>query len=254
MSKMGYCSRAQATALIRQGRIRVNGRLARDPEMPVRFGVDSLEFDDARISQQARIYLAMNKPRGLVTTTSDEQGRATVYQLLTPEMKDSLGLGDGWVAPVGRLDKASEGLLLLSNDSEWAAKITDPNSHLDKRYHVQTDCIGDDQLLQRLVRGARAGSEVLQVKHVRVIRQASKTSWLEVTLDEGKNRHIRRLLGALGVEVLRLVRVGIGPLVLGDLKKRGVRRLTPQEKSSIDRALAEKHPQKHNRRVPIDVG
>jgi 23S rRNA pseudouridine2605 synthase len=177
----------------------------------------------------------------VVTTASDEKRRETVYDLLEP--------GLPWVGPVGRLDKASEGLLLLTNDSKWAAKITEPASHLEKKYHVQVDCVADANLLARIIRGcavetsvgresfAREPAEHLRVKGARRLRQGDKNSWLEITLDEGKNRQIRRLLEAQGVRVLRLVRVSIGPLVLGDLKKGSVRRLTAEEEKAIDRAL-----------------
>ena len=122
--------------------------------------------------------------------------------------------GTDWVGPVGRLDKASEGLLLFTNDSKWAAKITDSNSRLEKRYHVQVDCVAGDDLLVRTRRGVEVGGERLRVKAASVLRVGGKNSWLEISLDEGKNRHIRRLLEGLGVQVLRLVRVSIGPLEL----------------------------------------
>jgi len=132
---MGYCSRSQAAVLIRAGRVTLNRRVARDPESPVRMPDgridDRIEVDGSPLDKTPAIYLLMNKPRGVVTTASDEKGRATVYDLLEP--------GLPWVGPVGRLDKASEGLLLLTNDSEWAAKITEPSSRLDKKYHVQVD-------------------------------------------------------------------------------------------------------------------
>jgi 23S rRNA pseudouridine2605 synthase len=221
---MGYCSRSQAAILIRAGRVTLNGRIVRDPESPARTPQDRIEVDGSSLDKTPAIYLAMNKPRGIVTTASDEKGRATVYDLLEP--------GSSWVSPVGRLDKASEGLLLLTNDSEWAAKITEPSSHLDKKYHVQVDCVADADLLARITRG-----ENVRAKTVRLLRHGDKNSWLEITLDEGKNRQIRRLLEALGVRVLRLVRVSIGPLELGDLKKGSARRLTLEEKKLIDRAL-----------------
>lgn len=214
----------------------------------MRVGRDRIAVDGACIEEPARVYLVVNKPRGVVTSAADEHNRPTVYDLLERAAP--------WVGPVGRLDKASEGLLLLTNDSEWAARITDPASHLDKRYHVQVDCIAGDELLARIRRGVVVDDENLRVKGVGLLRQGGKNSWLEITLDEGKNRQIRRLLAAVGVEVLRLVRVAVGPLELGELKKGEVRRLTAEEKDGIDRALAEsgKRPQKHNRRVPIDVG
>jgi len=234
---MGYCSRSQAAVLIRAGRVTLNGRIARDPESPVRMPWDRIEADGSPLGKTPAIHLVMNKPRGVVTSASDEQGRATVYDLLKP--------GLPWVGPVGRLDKASEGLLLLTNDSEWAAKITEPSSHLDKKYHVQVDRVADADLLAKIERGfavegnvrERGRSEHLRAKEARLLRHGDKNSWLEITLDEGKNRQIRRLLEALEVRVLRLVRVSIGPLELGALKKGSVRRLTPEEKRAIDRAL-----------------
>jgi 23S rRNA pseudouridine2605 synthase len=229
LSKMGFCSRSQARALIREGRVTVNGRRALDPEAPVGAGRDQLAVNGAPVKEREKIYLAMNKPRGVVTTASDEKGRQTVCDLLDP--------GLGWVGPVGRLDKASEGLLLLTNDSEWAARITHPVRHLDKTYHVQVDCVADSDLLQRIRHGVVEGSDLLRAKSARVLRQGQKNTWLEIRLDEGKNRQIRRMLAVLGVGVLRLVRVSIGPLTLGELKKGGVRPLTAAEKRAVDEAL-----------------
>jgi 23S rRNA pseudouridine2605 synthase len=225
---MGYCSRSQAGALIRAGRVTLNGRLVRNPEAPVRMGRDYIAVDGSAVEERQKIYLMMNKPRGLVTTSSDEKGRATVYDLLES------GKYREWVSPVGRLDKASEGLLLLTNDSKWAEKITDPSSHLDKKYHVQVDRVTGDDLLARIAGGVNVGGENLSVKAARVLRVGNKNSWLEITLDEGKNRQIRRLLEALGVQVLRLLRVSVGRLELGDLKKGAVRPLTKAEKRLID--------------------
>ena len=229
LSKLGYCSRSQAAALIRAGRVTVTGRRALDPETPVT-ARGQLAVDGEPVNGREKIYLAMNKPRGVVTTASDEERRRTVYDLLGP--------GHAWVGPVGRLDKASEGLLLLTNDSEWAAKITDPATHLDKTYHVQVDCVADSDLLVRITRGLTVEGDRLRAKTARVLRHGEKNSWLELSLDEGKNRHIRRLLEALDVEVLRLVRVSVGSLELGDLKKGGVRALKPAEKRALDRAIA----------------
>ena len=226
---MGYCSRSRAAALVRDRRVTLNGRIARDPETPTCTPPDRIEIDGSPLEKSPSAYFMMNKPRGVVTTASDEKGRATVYDFLN---------GDGpWVAPVGRLDKASEGLLLLTNDSEWAARITDPASHLDKTYHVQVDCVARPELMVTLERGCVEGGESLCAKRVRALRHGPKNSWLEIVLDEGRNRQIRRMLEALDVGVLRLVRVSIGPLQLGDLPKGGVRALQEQEKQEIDLVL-----------------
>ena len=265
LSKLGYCSRSQAGALVREGRVTVNGRMARDPETPVHLRHDHLAVDDTPVAERARIYLAMNKPRGLVTSASDEEGRATVYDLLASNVaplrrpgtnQETLSGLPEWVGAVGRLDKASEGLLLFTNDSKWAARITDPASGLVKTYHVQVGCIPGDELLARIRRGVSLDGDRLGVRRVRVLRVGIKNGWLEIVLDEGKNRHIRRLLKALGVEVVRLVRVAIGPLELGDLKKGAARLLTGAEKQRIDQALdgGGEVAEKHDGRVPRNVG
>jgi 23S rRNA pseudouridine2605 synthase len=230
ISKSGFCSRAQATQLIRAGRVRLNGAVRRDPEAPVRIGRDRIEIDGHQLKAAAKIYLVMNKPRGIVTTASDEKGRDTVDSRLGEDLP--------WVAPVGRLDKASEGLLLLTNDSEWAARVTAPETHLDKTYHAQIGKIADEALLETLKAGIRTKEgETLKVKRASLLRQGERNSWLEIILDEGKNRHIRRMLETLGIEVLRLIRVAIGPLALGDLAKGAVRPLTHDEKLTLDRAM-----------------
>jgi len=229
MSKMGFCSRSQAAKLIRAGRVRLNGATRRDPETPVSLERDRIEVDRNAITAESKIYLMLNKPRGVVTTASDEKGRQTAYSLLGEKLQ--------WVGPIGRLDKASEGLLLLTNDSEWAARISDPGSHVDKTYHVQIGAQGGETLEDKLVRGVIAGGELLRAKRARVLRAGEKNTWLEIVLDEGKNRQIRRMFEHLGIEILRLVRVAIGPLVLGQLAKGKSRPLATEEKVALDHAV-----------------
>ncbi|HYT21792.1 MAG TPA: pseudouridine synthase [Candidatus Polarisedimenticolia bacterium] len=230
ISKLGYCSRSRAAELIAAGRVKWNGTIRRDPETPVHLEKSCIEIDGQSVARSSKIYLALNKPRGVVTTAADEKGRKTVYSLLPQNLP--------WLAPVGRLDKASEGLLLLTNDSEWAAKITSPETRLDKTYHVQINAIVDETLLRKLLNGIRASDgEFLRVKNAQVLRQGEHNSWLEIILDEGKNRHIRRMLEALKIEVLRLVRVAIGPLALGDLAKGATRMLEEKERQAMDRAI-----------------
>jgi 23S rRNA pseudouridine2605 synthase len=227
MSKLGYCSRSQASTLIAARRVRVNGALVTNAEAPVRLERDKIEVDGQAVRLAEKEYWMLNKPRGVVTTASDEKGRATVY--------DYLKQRDGWLAPVGRLDQASEGLLLLTNDSEWGARILDPAAHVAKTYHVQITALPDDDLLQALRHGVRQGTEILRAERARELRRGNRNSWLEIVLHEGKNRQIRRMLEALGIEVLRLVRVAIGELQLGDLAKGATRRLSPAEKALVER-------------------
>jgi 23S rRNA pseudouridine2605 synthase len=229
LSKLGFCSRSQAAKLIRAGRVRLNGAPRRDPETPVRLEHDRIEVDRNAVTAESRIYLMLNKPRGVVTTASDEKGRETVYSLLGERLP--------WVGPVGRLDKASEGLLLLTNHSEWAARISDPGSHLDKIYHVQVGALAGEPLTDKLVRGVSSGGELLRAKRARVLRAGEKNTWLEIVLDEGKNRQIRRMFEHLGIEVLRLIRVAIGPLALGPLAKGKSRALATAEKFALDKAV-----------------
>jgi 23S rRNA pseudouridine2605 synthase len=232
LSKLGYCSRREAGELIAARRVRLNGSVPRNPETPVRIGRDQIEVDGRKIRAAEKVYWILNKPRGVVTTASDKEGRETVY--------DYLGQGRGWLAPVGRLDKASEGLLLLTNDSEWAARVLSPSSHIAKTYHVQIGTLADDLLLNALREGVREENDFLRVERVRELRRGERNSWLEIVLKEGKNRQIRRMLEALGVEVLRLVRVAIGGLALGSLDKGKSRKLTAAEKSSVEQQN-EKH-------------
>ena len=248
LSKSGYCSRSSASQLIRGGRVRLNGRVIREAETPVALGQDSIEVDGHKLGLAKKLYFALNKPRGIVTSARDEKGRETVYSLL-PESHQ-------WVAPVGRLDKASEGLLLLTNDTDWGARIASPETRLEKTYHVQIAAVADEELVRSIACGVRVPSvdlkrpksfdrrmtrsrnqqdgDFLRVKRVAIVRGGKKTCWLEIVLDEGKNRQIRRLLAILGIEVLRLVRIKIGPLELGNLPKGKVREITQEEKAALD--------------------
>ena len=223
LSKAGICSRTQAAAHVAAGRVAVNGRVVRDPEHPVCEGQDRVTLDGAPLAAAPRRYLALNKPRGLVTTARDESGRDTVYRCFD-------GANLPWLAPVGRLDRASEGLLLFSNDPEWAARVTEPVHGLLKTYHVQIDTIPDAEAMERLHRGENAAHRAA------LLRAGAKNAWLEIVLDEGRNRQIRRLLAANGIEVLRLVRVAIGPIALGELAKGAWRDLDAAEISVLQHA------------------
>lgn len=208
------------------GRVRVNGRIERNPERPTDAGCERLELDGAPVVAATRVYLALNKPRGLVVSAADERGRDTIYSLLTDPALP-------WLGPVGRLDKASEGLLLLTNDTVWAAGITEPSGQLEKTYHVQVAGQPDAATLSRMLDGVDEAGEHLSALRVNLLRLGEKNAWLEIVLDEGRNRHIRRLLQVLGFDVLRLLRVAIGGLVLGELARGGFRHLSAGEVAAL---------------------
>ncbi|HJR13583.1 MAG TPA: pseudouridine synthase [Rhodanobacteraceae bacterium] len=222
LSRMGVCSRSEAARRIASGRVCVNGAVVLDPETPVDAAINRIELDGVMLGSSERTCIVLNKPRGLLVTTSDEQGRETVYALL----RDA---GLPWLAPVGRLDKASEGLLLMSNDPVWAARITEPHLHVLKTYRVQIRGVLGDAALKRLCSGLTDRGEHLSAKSVRTIGGGEKNTWLEIVLAEGRNRQIRRMLTACGHEVLRLMRVSIGSLHLGDLPKGAWRELSESE-------------------------
>lgn len=225
LSKLGVCSRAQGERLVDAGNVRVNGVVVRDRSLRVVPERDRIEVDGVRVGRVEPVYIMLNKPRGLVTTMDDPQGRSTIYECLR-------GASLPFVAPVGRLDKASEGLLLLTNDSRWSSHLTDPESHVDKVYHVQVRGADLPSVMAHVAAGVvePATGELLEVKAISLLRTGSRSgAWFEVVLDEGKNRQLRRIFAAVGVDVLRLIRVAIGPLVLGDLAKGAWRALTPDE-------------------------
>jgi len=223
LSKMGLASRTEAARMIAAGSVSVNGRIVRDPEFPVVRERDIVTLSGQGQKPAQNIYLSLNKPRGLLTTTNDEKGRDTVYRCFD-------GAELPWIAPVGRLDKASEGLLLFTNDTEWAAMITSPESGLDKTYHVHINRLPNPDELEKMRCGVELDGSPHAMKQVSVLRTGEKNAWLEVVLDQGKNRHIRKILAALNFDVLRLIRVQIGHLKLGDLPKGAWRVL---EKSEI---------------------
>ena len=229
LSKLGFCSRAQGERLVDAGKVRVNGTLVRDRSARVTPERDLIEVDGGNVAHVEHVYLMLNKPRGLVTTANDPQGRETIYECLR-------GATVPFVAPVGRLDKASEGLLLLTNDSRWSSQLLDPASHVDKVYHVQVRGTDLTSVADRVAAGIveRATGERLSVKSISLLRTGSRSgAWFEVVLDEGKNRQLRRIFAEVGVEVLRVVRIAIGPIRLGDLAKGAWRWLTADEAKAL---------------------
>ena len=220
LSKLGHCSRAEGERLVTAGRVRVNGQVSRSISFRVVPETDRIEVDGVTVAKAKHVYIALNKPRGLVTTRDDPEGRDTVYDCLDGDLP--------FVGPVGRLDKASEGLLLLTNDTRFANALLDPASHVDKVYHVQAATTHSAGVRECVSAG---------VKSAEVLRIGSRSkAWFTVVLDEGKNRQIRRVFESCGVEVLRLVRVAIGPLELGTLAKGEWRYLTAAEVDGLRKA------------------
>ena len=226
LSKSGLCSRSEAARWVQGGRVRVDGCVVTDPEYPVVQGRSRVTVDGRPLEKPQHRYLMLNKPRGLVTTTQDEKGRETVYRCFD-------GAGLPWIAPVGRLDKASEGLLLFSSDPQWAAAITAHEGGVTKTYHVQVNARIDPVRLAAMADGVEHEGQLLRAVSVQLLREGEKTCWLEVVLDEGRNRHIRRLMEVHGLDVLRLVRVAIGKLELGQLDKGAWRELSVEEMRSL---------------------
>lgn len=229
LSKRGFCSRAEAFLLIRAGRVKVRGKVIKDPETRTRLDESAINIDGKPVSnrQKPGVYVVLNKPRGLVTTMSDELGRDTVFTCFE-------GADLPRLVPVGRLDKASEGMLLFTNDTLLADRITAPESHLSKTYHVQVKPAPSESQLATMREGVDTGATGwMTVNTVRLLRTGGKTAWLEILLVEGKNRQIRKIAEALGLEVLRLVRVAIGGIVLGDLAKGRWRHLSPAEAAGL---------------------
>jgi 23S rRNA pseudouridine2605 synthase len=226
LSKLGFCSRTQAEALIAEGRVTIGGKVTTDPSTWVDLSSAKIAVDGRTVAAEKPVYLMLNKPRGLVTTRHDTEGRPTVFDCLKDHLTSHL-------SPVGRLDKASEGLLLFTNDTEFANALLDPQTHVPKTYHVQIDRLPDEAVLDALRAGVEHDGDTMRAMRAETLREGDKTSWLEITLDEGRNRQIRRMLEALDIEVLRLVRVSIGGLALGALEKGAVRALTEDEVTGL---------------------
>lgn len=231
LSKLGYCSRSEAERLVVEGRVTVDGRKTTDLQTWVDLATTKIAVDGKGIAAETFVYYMLNKPRGLVTTRHDPQGRPTVYDCLKH-------LDHAHLSPVGRLDKASEGLLLFTNDTEFAQALLDPATHVPKTYHVQIDRIVPAGTLTSFTSGVEHDGETLQARRAVILREGEKNAWLEIELDEGKNRQIRRMLEVLDIGVLRLVRVAIGALPLGDLAKGDVRALTTAEIEMLRAAIS----------------
>jgi 23S rRNA pseudouridine2605 synthase len=220
LSKAGLCSRTVAAEWIRAGRVTVAGVVVRDPERLVAERKD-VRVDGRRLVAPERCYWALNKPRGIVTTRSDPGGRATVYALLRRL--------ETWVVPVGRLDRDTTGLLLLTNDTAFADRVTNPDSHVEKTYRATVRPRLSDEALDRLRAGVVLADGPTRPAKVSRISDRGPTSLIEITITEGRNRQVRRMVQEVGAKVERLARISIGPVSLGDLPAGGLRRLSAAE-------------------------
>jgi 23S rRNA pseudouridine2605 synthase len=225
LSKGGAGSRTEASQWIRAGRVRVEGRVVRDPETWVDPGSERVELDGEPLRAPRPVYLLLCKPRGVVTTARDPAGRKTVFDLL-PEQA-------GHLFTVGRLDLDTSGLLLLTNDSQLAERLTNPDHEVPKTYLVKASCRLGEEQLEALRRGVDLPDGRTKPAEVTLLREPGGRSVFELTLREGRNRQVRRMVEAVGSKVLKLVRVRIGPLELQGMQPGDWRELTPAEIAAL---------------------
>jgi pseudouridine synthase len=227
LSKAGLGSRVEARSWIHAGRVTVNDLIIRNPDQWVDLERDRVTFDGRPLQAREPVYLLLYKPTGYLTTYRDPQKRPTVYDLIA-----DVGT---FVSPVGRLDLDTSGLLLMTNDNQFAERVTNPESHVPKTYLVKASVRLTDEQLQQLRDGIELADGPTRPADVVRIRDSEKYTHFEITLTEGRNRQVRRMVEALGARVLKLVRVRIGAIGIGDLQIGKWRLLTPAEVRSITR-------------------
>lgn len=222
LSKMGIASRSVASNLIFSGQVRIGTHVIQNPEYRIKFPIHNLFINNQWVTEPKRVYFMIHKPKGVITTRSDEKGRKTIYDFLSQDIP--------WVFPVGRLDKESSGLLLLTNDSEWGNRILSPDRKVPKIYHVKINRLINDQDILIIQKGLKLSDSVEYLPvSIQKIRENKKSCWLEIILIEGKNRQIRKMLEHLRYRVENLVRIKVGKLDLGDLKPGEFRPVSPNE-------------------------
>ncbi|MGO8736146.1 MAG: pseudouridine synthase [Terriglobia bacterium] len=231
LSRFGLASRAVAREAILAGRLKVNGKVVRDPDVWVRPDQAALHLDGQRLKPARKTYLLFYKPKGVITSHGDPAGRRTVYEYLGDIGK--------WVSPVGRLDKDTSGLLLLTNDTEFADHVTNPRSKVPKTYLAKVSGILSEENVAKLNAGVemKRGDWASPIS-VQRVEDRGKYTWLEVVLAEGKNRELRRMIEAVEFKVLKLVRTCIGPLTLAGLEVGKWRELTPSEVAAVRKSSA----------------
>lgn len=230
LSKLGFASRSAAQRMVAAGRVTVNSRVVRNPSARVHPTNDRIAVDGLRVKPAGRVYFAFNKPAGVVTTASDERGRTTVYDLLDPSLPR--------VFPIGRLDRETTGLLLLTNDTRFGDRVTSPDSRVPKTYEVVVHRPFEPEDAGRMARGMKLKDGTL-VKPAQVRVDPADPRAFALTIREGKNRQVRRMCEALGYDVVRLHRVSVGPVEIGDLAPGGARPLNAAERRFVQRLRGE---------------
>ncbi len=225
LSKAGLGSRTEARRWVGEGRVKVNARVAGDPDAWVDLERDEVTFDGQPIAPAARLYLLLYKPAGYLTTYDDPKGRPTIYDLLPA--------GTPYVFPVGRLDLDTSGLLILTNDAQLTERVTNPEFHIPKTYEVEASRQLTDDELDRLRQGVTLKDGPTRAAVIQHMREIGGKTVFEITITEGRNRQVRRMVEAIGAEVLKLVRVAIGDIRIGELVIGETRQLTPEEVAAL---------------------
>jgi len=225
LSKAGLGSRTEARSWIGARRVRINGKIVENPDQWVDLERDRVTFDGKPVHQAAKVYLLLYKPKGYLTTHTDPQGRPTVYDLVRD---------DGvWVIPVGRLDLDTTGLLIMTNDTGFAERLTNPEFKIPKTYQAKcADRLADEQIA-RLRAGVELSDGPTRPALVERLRDSGKHTHLEIVIGEGRNRQVRRMVEAIGSKVMKLTRVAIGPVRIGNLAIGKWRHLTEAERRSL---------------------
>lgn len=225
LSKAGLGSRTEARSWIHADRVRVNGKLIQNPDHWIDVDHDKVTFDGKPLQSAEKRYLLLYKPKGYITTYKDPEGRPTVYDLIE-------GL-DAWVFPVGRLDLDTSGLLVLTNDSGFAELLTNPHYKVPKTYQLKCSTRLTNEQMDRLRNGVDLDDGRTRPAIINHLRDSEKYTHLEMTITEGRNRQVRRMVEAIGSKVLKLVRISIGPVRIADLQIGKFRDLTPNELKSL---------------------
>ncbi|HYP07814.1 MAG TPA: pseudouridine synthase [Bryobacteraceae bacterium] len=233
LSRAGIGSRTDARSWIGAGRVTVNGKVVQTPDAWVDLEKDRVALDGRPVVEQRKVYLLLYKPKGYITTYRDPEGRPTVYDLL--------GDVPQWVAPVGRLDQDTSGLLLLTNDNDLADRITGPEYKVPKTYLVKTSSLLDEDSLERLRSGVELNDGPTRPAGVKRLRDSASSTFLEITITEGRNRQVRRMIEAVGSRVRKLVRTAIGPLTIGDLPIGSYRPLSEAELRGLGARYSERN-------------